>query len=111
MMNESVIAIIVEQIQSHLNSSVVHKYDDLVYREPVSHITCRDGTQISVQTGRHCYCTPRTDQGPWSHVEVMMISKTTPIHFEYPEGDVAGYIPIESVAQEILSRGNIQIDY
>ncbi len=34
------------------------------------HIVCNDGTTLSVQTSHTHYCTPRTDHGPYSHVEV-----------------------------------------
>ena len=104
-MNPSVVAIIVNRINDHLKNS-----DRKFTGGPVPHITCRDGTRISVQTGESHYCRPRSNQGPWTHVEVMMMTKTTPIYFEYPENDVAGYVPIESVAQEILARGNILME-
>ena len=101
-MNPSVVALVVSRINDHLKNS-----ERKFLGGPVLHITCRDGTQISVQAGEYHYCRPRSNQGPWTHVEVMMLSATSPVHFEYPEDDdVAGYVPIESVAREILSRGN-----
>jgi hypothetical protein len=104
-MNPSVVAIIVSKINDHL------MYSDREFPHgPVSHITCRDGTQISVQASKYHYCKPRDNQGPWTHVEVILISEVEPIHFEYPEDDVAAYIPIELVAQEILSHGNMMIE-
>lgn len=108
-MNETVIAIVVERIQSHLNSAVTHEFNGLVYREPVSHLICRDGTRISVQAGRHLYSRPKKDQGPWTHVEVMI--EADPVYFEKSEDSIAGYVPIELVAQEVLTRGNFQIDH
>ena len=51
------------------------KDDDWVIRR-VSHkrvqppITCRDGFRVSVQASRDHFCTPRNDQGPYTHVEV-----------------------------------------
>lgn len=108
-MNETVIAIIVERIQSHLNSAVIHEFGGIVYREPVSHLICRDGTRISVQAGRHAYSSPRTDRGPWTAVEVM--TEADPIYFEKGSDDIAGYVPIELVAEEVLARGNFQIDH
>jgi hypothetical protein len=106
-MNDSIISIITQHLNSHLLSATVHDMGHgFRYREPVPHITCRDGTIISIQAGDAAYCTPRNNQGPWTHVEVMMINGGVPVHFEYPECDVAGYVPIEAVAKEILSRGN-----
>ena len=104
-MNPSVVALIVSRINDHLKNS-----EREFPSGPVSHITCRDGTRISVQASEYAYCKPRDNIGPWTHVEVMMISKVDPIHFEYPEDDVAAYIPIELVAQEILTRGNMMIE-
>lgn len=108
-MNETVIAIIVERIQSHLNSAVIKEFSSIVFREPVSHLLCRDGTRISVQAGRHLYSSPKKDQGPWTHVEVMI--EADPIYFERDDAGIAGYVPIELVAQEVLARGNFIIDY
>jgi len=104
-MNPSVVAIIVNRINDHLKNS-----EREFLGGPVLHITCRDGTQISVQAGEYHYCRPKSNQGPWTHVEVMMMTETTPVYFDYPGYDVAGYVPIESVAQEILSRGNILME-
>jgi hypothetical protein len=104
-MNPSVVALIVSRINDHLMNS-----EREFPSGPVSHITCRDGTRLSVQASEYTYCKPRDNQGPWTHVEVMMISKVKPIHFDYPDDDVAGYVPIELVAQEILARGNILME-
>lgn len=104
-MNPSVVALIVSRINDHLKNG-----EREFPSGPVSHITCRDGTKISVQASKYHYCKPRDNQGPWTHVEVMMISEVEPIHFDYPEDDVAACIPIELVAQEILSRSNMMIE-
>ena len=105
-MNSSAIEIIVSHLNNYLKNAE-REFEG----GPVPHITCRDGTQMSVQAGEYHYCKPRSNQGPWTHVEVMMMSATKPIHFDYPECDVAGYVPIESVAQEILSRGNTSLTH
>ena len=108
-MNETAIAIIVEHLQNHLRSATTHQLDDLVYREPVPRITCRDGTSFSIQAGKHLYCYPQNNDGPWTHVEVM--TNANPVYFKRGEDTVVGYVPIELVAQELLSRGNFRIDY
>ena len=79
------------------------------FREPLPHITCRDGAKFSVQVGDGLYCSPRNNQGPWDSVEIMTISNHTPMNWE-DDGDVAGYVPIESIAQEILDRGFLQLE-
>jgi len=79
---------------------------------PVPHITCRDGTVLSVQSSEFAYCSPRNNAGPWKTVEVMFCSKNDePIYFTIDPGDfnIGGYIPIEDVAKEILARGNARL--
>ena len=98
---------IVDALQAHLQTATTvngHRY-------PVTAITCRDGAQFSVQAGDYLYCIPRNNAGPWTHVEVMPLSsKSTPTKFECDDGDVAGCVPIEDVAAEILSRGFLAIE-
>jgi len=99
-MNSSAVDIIV----MHLNNYLMKSKREFLYG-PVPHITCRDGTVISVQAGGFHYCRPKSIKGPWTHVEVMM--DTDPIHFESDDGGIAAHVPIEAVAREILSRGNM----
>jgi hypothetical protein len=99
---------VVAMLQDHLQSAEVFDAQDLgKYRMPVGHITCQDGTQFSIQASRYTYCTPRNDQGPWTHVEVMTLSKgVEPKFWNHDAGDsLAGYVPITAVADEIISRG------
>lgn len=78
---------------------------------PVSHITCGDGTVMSVQAGRYHYCEPRDNVGPWTHVEVMLINKDVKLrHFEVDEDGIGGGVPLRALAQEIFSRGTIQLE-
>ncbi len=79
---------------------------------PVSHVTCGDGTVLSVQAGHYHYCEPRDNTGPWSHVEVMVIHGGAMRYFEAEDGgDPAGRVPLRAVAQEIHSRGQLHIDH
>lgn len=75
---------------------------------PVQSIKCRDGSALSVQASISAYCYPRNNSGPWTHVEVMVSSDDNPVYFSINEGNsgIASYVPIESVAEEILARGN-----
>ncbi len=41
-------------------------------------IECQDGATVSVQASRTHYCTPRTDTGPYSHVEAGFPSVNPP---------------------------------
>lgn len=103
---------IVADLQQHLQTAEIH---DLggghSMRLPVAHITCRDGTVFSVQASEFTYCTPRNNTGPWTAVEVMTITEgVTPRNWTHDAGDnLAGFVPIESVAKEILDRGYLQL--
>lgn len=98
-MNESAVSLIVSHLNDHLKNS-----EREFAGGPVPSIVCRDGTSLSVQAGEYHYCRPRSNQGPWTHVEVMM--EADPVYFEKSDDSIAGYVPIESVAREILSHGN-----
>jgi hypothetical protein len=102
---------IVEALQQHLATAEVIdlKIMSKSYREPVGPVTCADGTIISIQAGELLYSTPRSNTGPWSAVEVMMISKVNPTHWDVDGGDVAAFVPIEDVAKEILLRGALAL--
>lgn len=78
---------------------------------PVSAITCADGVQFSVQASQFTYCSPRDDQGPWTSVEVMTITDdVVPYFWEHDAGEnLAGYVPIEAVAREVIRRGNLAL--
>lgn len=95
---------VIEQLQQHLSSSKIEFGD---YKLPLPPVECRDGVKFSVQAGRHHYSTPRDNLGPWTTVEVMMLTPgVEPRNWRVDEGDdVSSYVPIEAVAQEILDRG------
>jgi hypothetical protein len=103
---------IVADLQAHLQSAEV---TDLgmgrTFRLPLPAITCRDGTSFSVQASEFTYCTPRNNEGPWTTVEVMTLTEgAQPRNWEHDAGDnLAGYVPIEAVAQEILDRGYLAL--
>ena len=73
-------------------------------------VTCGDGTTLSVQASHAHYCKPRTDQGPYSHVEVGYPSVPPPETWEqYADGafpsDVYAYVPVELVHKFIVAHG------
>lgn len=58
------------------------------FRQTAPRITCKDGVTLSVQVGKFLYCTPRTDYGPYSKVEVGFPSIRPPDSWEpYFEGE------------------------
>jgi hypothetical protein len=102
--------VVVDQIQRYLaGANPITLSNGMVWREPLAPVTCDDGTVFSIQAGEYLYCTPRDNNGPWTHVEVMTIfAETDPVHWEHGDDFVGGYVPIEDVAREIISRGGAQ---
>ena len=83
------------------------------YKELASKIVCQDGVEISVQCSRFHYCEPRSDDGPYTAVEVGFPTEDPPESWaEYADGnypaDVYGYVPAELVRQFIESHGGEQ---
>jgi len=91
-----------------------------VRRIPGTHMTiktladrvkCVDGTELSVQASSTHYCCPRSDRGPYSHVEVGYPTATPPDTWayyadgEYPNVNVYGYVPVELVRAFIQEHG------
>ena len=98
-MNESVVNIIVMILNEHLRRA-----PRACPGGPVHAIICLDDTRWSIQAGEYMHSTPRDNTGPWTHVEVM--GEVDPTYFGLNDGDdISSYVPIEDVAQEILSRG------
>jgi hypothetical protein len=94
----------VEELIEHLRTSRVSEGG---IKMPVPPIACRNGFFISVQASEHTYCTPRNDEGPWTHVECGYPSWGVPELAEYAEdpddapGTVYPYVPIDLVVKVI----------
>ena len=70
-------------------------------------VECADGTTVSVQASQFHYCTPRTDKGPYTHVEVWLA--TAPVtEFDYDKEYPSAYIPIEKVVEFIDNHGGFK---
>lgn len=101
---------VVAALQAHLLTAIIQVVDGNVsYRIPVEPIICKDGTRFSIQAGQFYHCSPQADRGPWDTVEVMTLGARTPRNWKNDEDGLAGWIPIDAVAQEILERGYIQV--
>ena len=84
--------------------------------EPRPRIECQDGTTLSVQVGSSLYCTPRTNSGPWTHVEVGFLDVAPPDTWkEYADDvssetpDVYGYVPVRLVEEYIAAHGGRKV--
>ena len=80
-------------------------------------IVCRDGFSISVQARESAYCTPRSDHGPYSHVECGYPSEVpkswklkefaeVAITDDYTD-TVYPYVSVEIVQEELELHGGI----
>lgn len=92
-----------QRIQDHLNY-LVQVFDTSEWKAPVPQIVCKDGTTISVQASAHHYCSPRTNFGPYTHVEVWCAT-VKPTQFDYDEDGPTACVPIEKVAEFIDAHG------
>lgn len=86
-------------------------------KEKTPLIRCKDGFSMSVQTGETLYCTPRSNDGPWSSVEVGYPSQRVEALMPYigdddapPTETVYGYVPIDIVERVIEAHGGICVE-
>jgi hypothetical protein len=72
-------------------------------------VKCRDGFTMSIQASKYHYCTPRTDVGPYTHVEIGFPSEAEPLLIPYadspenPTDTVYGYVPRE-VVEAVIAK-------
>jgi hypothetical protein len=95
------------QLQQHL-AGTIEQMQGYTYKKVAPRITCQDGTTLSVQASENHYCTPRSNYGPYSHVEVWCV--TAPFtEFDYnTDGEPASQVPIEQVVQFIDNHGGFK---
>ena len=86
---------------------------------PVKETSCADGTKVSIQASMHHYCSPKSDVGPWTHVEVGFPSVSLPESWvEYAndpnkgvKSDVFGYVPVSLVREYIEAHDGIRKNF
>jgi len=78
-----------------------------VYKPKRERIMCLDGTSISAQANRDAYCTPRSDYGPYTEVEVGYPSVNPPEDWdEYHDGGgIYAYVPVRLVREFVAIHG------
>jgi len=84
------------------------------YKPPVKAMWCADGFSVSVQAHHGAYCTPRSNEGPWSRFELGYPSHPMPEMGEWIDGGdindtqtVWGYVPLDQVSALILRHGGL----
>jgi len=100
--------------------NIISGYGEFAYyggvrcKSLAEYIECKDGAILSVQASSVHHCTPESESGPYSHVQVSYMTKAPPgFWYDYIDGDfpfkvrdrVYGYIPVEVVAEYIESHG------
>ena len=93
-------------LQSKLAGSV-STVDSHEYKGITDNVECADGTTVSVQASQFHYSTPRSDCGPYTHVEVWQASAPV-TEFDYDEGYPSAYVPIEKVVEFIDNHGGFK---
>lgn len=71
-------------------------------------ITCKDGFNVSVQASSIAYSKPRSDEPPYTHVEVGYPSEHESLLDPYADGeskDLFGYVPVEVVEKIVDKHG------
>ncbi len=76
-------------------------------------VVCKDGFNMSVQTGSNHYCSPRNNTGPWGEVEVGFPSAYEFCLIPYaeeperPTKTIYGYVPNKLVRSVIEAHGGL----
>lgn len=82
----------------------------------IRRIVCRDGFTLSVQANQFAYCSPRSNNGPWTQVEVGYPSAPPEFIMEfadeadYPTDTIYAFVPIDYVQKLVDFHGGIAID-
>ena len=78
-------------------------------------IKCKDGFTMSVQVSKDHHCTPRSDNGPYSHVEVGYLAQYEPALIPYAEfknkplnNTLFNNVPVAIVNALIAKHGGLQ---
>ena len=84
-----------------------------VYQTP--RIVCADGFNFSVQASKYHYCSPRTDEGPYTAFEVGFTSERCEELMPFAETSsnltetVYAWVPAEVVEEVIRKHGGIVV--
>ena len=97
------------RLQNHLNATPVEIFPGYFHKPITAPVECADGTSLSVQASENHYCSPRTNQGPYTSVEVWCIRGCSDpiVEFDYSDDEPSANVPIEDVVRFIDNHGGI----
>ena len=76
----------------------------------VPHLRCAKGLTISLQASRTHYCEPKSDTGPWTHVEVMspkVVLRSLMPYREARDSNLSMRVPVDAINRLITHHGGI----
>lgn len=93
------------KLQALLSAPAREYTPGFFYKDLTPIVRCADGSTMSVQASEYHYCSPRSNEGPYTCVEVWNCGSPE-AWTEWGNGeDPYAYIPINIVAAEINRRG------
>ena len=100
-----------------LSNMPIVAYNGMEIRSSMPRLFLNDGVSLSVQAGEHLYCSPRSNKGPYTQVEIGFPSEPLPELFmpycekpDNPTETVYAYVPLELVLFYIGSHGGIDAE-
>ena len=101
-----------------LTKRVVHRYrtdvadwaGEYEMIEKRGHVTCESGLKLSIQASDGHYCSPKSNTGPYSSVEIMLMQAPPRSWDEFADSSdsaVFGWVPVHLVNDLIEANGGI----
>jgi hypothetical protein len=96
-----------QQLQAHVKSGPMVGF----HRLPTTAIHCADNFSVSVQASATHYCTPRDNEGPYTHFELGFPSQADELIQVYaedpskPTDTVYPWVPLETVLTLLAKHG------
>lgn len=95
-----------------LNSKFMNEF--AIVRNPARAILCADGFMVSIQASSSHYCSPRANDGPYSHFELGYPSEPDDLITEYAEDGerltqtVYPMVPLQVVLDLVNRHGGVK---
>lgn len=102
--------------KSHPDDNYDAAAEEVAIRKPQNPLLrCADGFTMSVQASERHYCTPRTDVGPYTEMEIGFPNMLEPLlipfqnepSYHAPTEDVYCYVPLEIIYEVIVKHGGL----